>query len=207
MEGRLAESAGMIDKLPGRGLHMSNEAQALAGESQSAGDSEFETFLAVLLSSARGRAFLDEHARRSRQADTEMLLDALTRIEATLAEQSAQAALPAPQPMSPPPVGTALAAIAAQAVAAVESDMPQMKVIKAGSMPPPAHFAGEDFTRGAEAAPSPEVVSASADPAAQSNVIADTVPAEHAAPPGTPVADALAQILALSDEERLALFS
>ena len=207
MEGRLAESAGMIDKLPGRGLHMSNEAQALAGEPQSAGDSEYEAFLAVLSSSARGRAFLDKHARRSRQADTKMLLDALTRIEATLAEQSAQAALPAQQPMSPPPVGTALAAIAAQAVAAVESDMPQMKVIKAGSMPPPAHFAGEDFTRGAEAAPSPEVVSASADPAAQSNVIADTVPAEHAAPPGTPVADALAQILALSDEERLALFS
>ena len=201
MEGRLAESAGMIDKLPGRGLHMSNEAQALAGESQSAGDSEYEAFLAVLLSSARGRAFLDEHARRGRQADTEMLLDALTRIEATLAEQSA------PQPMSPPPAGTALAAIAAQAVAAAESDMPQVKVIKAGSMPPSAHFAGEDFTGGGEAPPSPEVVSASADPAAQSNVIADTVPAEHAAPPGTPVADALAQILALSDEERLALFS
>ena len=183
---------------------MSNEAQALAGESQSAGDSEYETFLAVLLSSARGRAFLDEHARRSRQADTEMLLDALTRIEATLAGQSAQAA---PQPMSPPPAGTALAAIAAQAVAAAESDMPQGKVIKAGSMPPSAHFAGEDFTGGGEAPPSPEVVSASADPAAQSNVIADTVPAEHAAPPGAPVADALAQILALSDEERLALFS
>ena len=201
MEGRLAESAGMIDKLPGRGMHMSNEAQALAGEPQSDGDGEYKAFLAVLSSSAHGRAFLAEHARRSRLAETEMLLGAIERIEAMLAEQRAQAAAApvAVPPQAAPP--TALAAIAAQAIAAAERDMPEVKVIKAGHGPQPAHFSGEDFT--GAAAPAPKLPN----PAADSNVIAATVPGEHAAPPGTPVADALAQIVALSEEERLALFS
>jgi len=182
-------------------MHMSNEAQALAGEPPSPGDSEYKALLAVLSSSARGRAFLAEHARRARQADTEMLLGALERIEAALADQRAQVA-PPPSPAPPAPAApTALAAIAAQAIAAAERDMPQVKVIKAGSGPQPAHFAGEDFT--GPIAPAPKLPN----PAAASNVIAANVPAEHAAPPGTPVADALAQIVALSEEERLALFS
>ena len=202
MSGLLAESAGMIDKLPERGMHMSNEAQALAVESlgESPDDGEYKAFLTVLASSARGRAFLAEHGRRARQADTAMLLAALARIEDMLAEQRAQAAAPEPPPPLPPGA-TALAAIAAQAVAAAQSDMPEMRVIKAGSRPPPAHFAGEDFA--GPATPAPRLPN----PAAYSNVIADTVPPEHAAPPGTPVADALAHILALSEEERLALIS
>ena len=186
-------------------MHMSNEAQALAGESpgESPDDAEYKAFLTVLASSARGRAFLAEHARRARQADTEMLLAALARIEDMLAEQRAQSAAPAPSAQPPlPPGATALAAIAAQAVAAAQSDMPEMKVIKAGSRPPPPHFEGEDFA-GGPVEPAPKLPN----PAAESNVIADTVPREHAAPPGTPVADALGHILALSDEERLALFS
>lgn len=182
---------------------MSNEAQALAGPPESPGESEYKAFLAVLSSSARGRAFLAEHARRSRQAETEMLLGALARIETTLAEQRARTAPPAPpQQPSLPPATTALAAVAAKAMAAAESDVPEVKVIKAGSMPAPPAFSGEDFASAGDYGP--------AEPAAtgaDSNVIAATVPPEHAAPPGTPVADALAQILALSDEERLALFS
>lgn len=187
-------------------MHMSNEAQALAGESpgESTDDGEYKAFLTVLASSARGRAFLAEHARRARQADTEMLLAALARIEDMLAEQRALAAAPAP-PLPPPtplaPGATALAAIAAQAIAAAEHDMPEVKVIKAGSRPPPPHFEGEDFA--GPATPAPKLPN----PAAESNVIADFVPPEHAAPPGTPVADALGHILALSEEERLALFS
>lgn len=38
----------------------------------------------TLLSSVRGRWFLTEHGRRSRAADTEMLLDAITRLELVL---------------------------------------------------------------------------------------------------------------------------
>jgi hypothetical protein len=178
-------------------MHMSNEAQALAGPPESPGENEYKAFLAVLSSSARGRAFLTEHARRSRQAEIEMLLSALARIETTLAEQRARTAVLAP-PV--PAATTALAAVAAKAIAAVETDVPEVKVIKAGSMPPPPAFSGEDFASAGD----------DVDPAAtgaDSNVIAADVPPEHAAPPGTPVADALAQILALSDEERLALFS
>jgi hypothetical protein len=84
--------------------------------------------------------------------------------------------------------------------------MPEVKVIKAGSRPPPPHFAGEDFAGAVAAVPEPQAETAK-DPATESNVIADYVPPEHAAPPGTPVADALGHILALSEEERLALFS
>jgi hypothetical protein len=223
MAGRLAESAAMIDKLSRQGMHMANEAQALAGEPQEAGDGVYEALLGVLASCGPGRAFLAEHARRSRQVDTETLLKALARIEALLAEQRAQAPEPpSASPQSSPavaPAATALAAVAAQAMAAAEGEMPEVKVIKAGSMPPAARFAGEDFGTAGNAAetvteptsqdvPRPLVEAADAvDFATASNAIADTVPVEHAAPPGTPVADALAALLALSDDERLALFS
>jgi hypothetical protein len=126
-----------------------------------------------------------------------------------LAEQRALAAAPAPPLPPPPPLApgaTALAAIAAQAIAAAEHDMPEVKVIKAGSRPPPPHFAGEDFAGAVAAVPEPQAETAK-DPATESNVIAENVPPEHAAPPGTPVAVALGHILALSEEERLALFS
>ena len=170
---------------------------------ESPDDSEYKAFLTVLASSARGRAFLAEHARRARQADTEMLLAALARIEDMLAEQRARTprrrprrrrrsrparlrSPPSPRRRSPP----------RRAICR------EVKVIKAGSRPPPPHFSGEDFA-GAAAEPAPKPRNSAAD----LNVIAETVPPEHAAPPGTPVADALGHILALSEEERLALFS
>jgi hypothetical protein len=93
-------------------------------------------------------------------------------------------------------------------IAAAEGDLPVMKVIKAGQMPPPARFAGDDFAAEPVAdAPAPATATEATDATAGSHVIAADVPAEHAPPPGTPVDDALAAILALSEEERLALFS
>ena len=191
--------------------------EALAAPADGPSEDDYKAFYSVLASSARGRAFLAEHARRARHAGTETLLAAIARIEAMLAEQPAPAA-------APPPASTALAAVAAQVIAAAESDLPVMKVIKAGQMPPPARFAGDDFTAAAPVAAEPVADAAAAaaanaetapeaaphppaDIAAASNVIAHDVPAEHASPPGTPVADALAAILALSEDERLALFS
>jgi hypothetical protein len=44
----------------------------------------YEAFYDLLAASERGRAFLAEHARRGRIADTEVLLAALARIEATV---------------------------------------------------------------------------------------------------------------------------
>lgn len=191
--------------------------EALAAPADGPSEDDYKAFYSVLAASARGRAFLAEHASRARHAETETLLAAISRIETTLAEQHAR------EPAAPPPApgGTALAAIAAQALAAAESNLPVMKVIKAGQMPPPARFAGDDFASeepvaDVAATPAPDAAVASetaaadrepADMAAASNVIGGDVPAEHAAPLGTPVADALAAILALSEEERLALFS
>lgn len=187
--------------------------EALAAPADGPSEDDYKAFYSVLASSARGRAFLAEHTRRARHAETEMLLAAIARIEATLAEQHAREPAPAALPTATPPGGTALAAIAAQAIAAAESNLPVMKVIKAGQMPPPARFAGDDFTAAEPMAAAPAADAADAahhepaDMAAASNVIAHDVPAEHASPPGTPVADALAAILALSEDERLALFS
>ncbi len=44
---------------------------------------DYEAIEAALLESARGRWFLAEYSRRNRSADTRMLLDAITRLEAT----------------------------------------------------------------------------------------------------------------------------
>ena len=46
------------------------------------GESEYEALVQALSESARGRAFLDEHARRTRSAETKILLTAIERIEA-----------------------------------------------------------------------------------------------------------------------------
>jgi hypothetical protein len=71
---------------------MSNDAQALAPEPVS--EDDYQAFHAVLAATARGRAFLDEHARRHRHADTEMLLTALKRLENQVAAQVPQAVAP-----------------------------------------------------------------------------------------------------------------
>jgi hypothetical protein len=49
----------------------------------------YEAFYDLLAASERGRAFLAEHARRGRAADTEVLLAALARIEATVRDNTA----------------------------------------------------------------------------------------------------------------------
>ncbi len=70
---------------------MANEPMALARSPQAsaAAASDYEAFSEVLAASARGRAFLAEHARRSRTADTELLLAALARVEALVRANAA----------------------------------------------------------------------------------------------------------------------
>jgi hypothetical protein len=82
----------MIDKPPQQGLHMPSETNALALRSVPPASSEddYRAFCAALTSSARGRAFLEQYARRNRSADTQVLLDALARLEAHIrADRSA----------------------------------------------------------------------------------------------------------------------
>ena len=64
-----------------------------------AGADDYETLMAALSASVRGRAFLAEHARRNRQADTEAILAALRKLEQRL---TAQELAPTPQPPAEP---------------------------------------------------------------------------------------------------------
>jgi hypothetical protein len=79
---RVAESAGLIDKLRRHGLHMPNETNALAVSPQAGAprEGDYQAVCAALSESERGRAFLAEYARRNRAADTELLLAALDRL-------------------------------------------------------------------------------------------------------------------------------
>jgi hypothetical protein len=233
-------------------MHMSNQASMLA--ETGAGEDPYEALLAVLSATARGRAFLAEHARRSRHVDVEALLSTLERLEHGLAPQApspsdsverrldelskrveslcdaqpafdlvglannivrltelieslhgqlqgkAQSPAPAKPAVSTPPSpkaavappSLALSAVVAQALAGAAEE-PELRVFKAGSIPPPVRFAGFDFS-----------------PDAPDAELAEAVPGRSAAPAPSRSADMpdpLAPILALSDEERLALFA
>jgi hypothetical protein len=61
-----------------------------------ASDEDYETLLSTLSGSARGRAFLAEHARRARHADTAVLLAAIERLEALMCVQAGSATAAAP---------------------------------------------------------------------------------------------------------------
>jgi hypothetical protein len=52
--------------------------------------SEYEAICAVLMRSERGRSFLQEHARRSRSADTDVLLAAIERLESVVRTERGQ---------------------------------------------------------------------------------------------------------------------
>ena len=78
---------------------MANQAFALSPISARAslpGEEDYEAIREAFMETARGRWFLDEYARRNRNADTHMVLDAVSRVEETLAAQR--------QPPAPPPV-------------------------------------------------------------------------------------------------------
>jgi hypothetical protein len=54
---------------------------------ESSDDPIYDALVKVLSATARGRAFLEEHSRRARAADTRAAMDALARIEAMLSRQ------------------------------------------------------------------------------------------------------------------------
>lgn len=138
---------------------MSND--SLARELSAGGepsDPIYDALVAALRSNARGRAFLDEYARRARAADTAAALAALARIEALLLKG-----------------GTEEPAAEAQAVD------PDDAYVPFEFEPPPDTSAAV-----VEAAP-------------------DSLPTSLPAP--TRSADLMAQVMALSAEERIALFS
>lgn len=80
---------------------------------------DYEALVSALSQNARGRAFLDEFARRARRADTDLLLAAIARLEALMRAQSQSApqhttpAEPVASLSMPAPVNDPLAALKA----------------------------------------------------------------------------------------------
>jgi hypothetical protein len=74
-------------------------ARELSASGELSDDPIYDALVAALRSNARGRAFLDEYARRARAADTAAALNALARIETLLTRDGAAdaAALGAPE--------------------------------------------------------------------------------------------------------------
>ncbi len=229
---------------------MPNEPLALAIRPPDAPDEdEFLTLCAALSQSARGRAFLAEHARRSRHADNEVLLAAIGRIEARLQADASGAqrlrddlrmlvtairlARPEIDAAGPAARATKLAklldlferridAMAAAGLAAPsvegtaglrltpavpESARAQLFVLSMPDEPelptlPPSSF---------EAPPAPPpapIVVANIETAA-AIMVAETAPsaADAAVTIAAPPPDPLAALMALSEDERLALFT
>jgi hypothetical protein len=82
---------------------MANQAFALSPLSARASlpsEEDYDAIREAFMETARGRWFLDEYARRNRNADTRMVLDAVSRIEETLAQQR-QAPPPPPEDKRP----------------------------------------------------------------------------------------------------------
>src|ERR1700749_3855600 len=91
---------------------MANQAFALPPISARAtppSEEDYDAIREAFMETARGRWFLDEYARRNRNADTSMVLDAVSRIEETLAAQRQAPPPPPPEDKRP----EMLAAIAA----------------------------------------------------------------------------------------------
>jgi hypothetical protein len=142
----------------------------------------YDALYAALSAHARGRAFLDEIARRARRNDTSAALAALARIEAKLnasLEARAEANTEPDRSTSPPPVREEPAADRSLA----DSHVPCEAGDREGADPPPAVEARDHALAGPPAEP--------ASPALDQS----------------PHADLIAQVMALSPEERIALFS
>src|SRR5260370_21122193 len=70
--------------------HMADEAFALSPISARAslpGEEDYEAISHAFMETSRGRWFLGEYAKRNRNADTRMVLDAVARIEQTVTAQ------------------------------------------------------------------------------------------------------------------------
>ena len=191
-----------------------------APAAEAVNEQDYELLHALLTASARGRAFLDEHARRARNGDTDMLLTALKRVESLIvAKPATVVALPNVEPVetarpaltvvAPPPEPVVFRPPEPPASA---SALPEPTVVIAPE--PVAPLAAQPSPAPREATKPPEV-SWFADPAPAA--IAPSAPAAPAlktdsAPPAAdaaslPPADPLAAFLSLTEEERLALFT
>jgi hypothetical protein len=234
---------------------MANEPLALAIRPPEAPkEDEYLTLCAALSQSARGRAFLAEHTRRSRNADNEALLTAIGRIETRLQADAAavqrlrddlrmlvtaiRLARPEIDAADPPARAVKLAKLldlferridamaearaselpadaaprARIALAETEPARAQLFVLPMRNepeapLPAPASLAPPQQSSPASA-PKPAAITVPKVEAAPQTVVAKGVlPAAAAVEAAVPPADPLAALMALSADERLALFT
>ena len=221
---------------------MPSEANALAAAPVAparSNESDYQAFCDALASSARGRWFLGEYARRNRNADTEILLAALARLEAHLRADSAAAgrlrdelrmlliAIRLARPeldAATVPVRAAklrelldllerrietmteTAAAPAPAVTADPADAtlrPRLAVVPRPEEP--------ELPIPSPAAQPPAIALVAQDPAGSAAIIPEvtvfSAPKDASATQASPPADPLAALMALTEEERLALFT
>ena len=135
---------------------MAEQRAAVDNETPSPDEALYDALLAALSTTARGRAFLDEYARRVRASDTAAALAALARIETMLLKQQTTAA------------------VTSEPVDVAEID-PDEAYVPFEFEPPPDSSAEGDSVKGTDFQQARE--------------------------------ELLAQVMALSPEERIALFS
>jgi hypothetical protein len=208
---------------------MPNETLALAIKPPAApNEDDFLTLCAALSESGRGRAFLAEYARRNRNADTEALLAAIGRIEARLradasavqrlrddlrmlliAIRLARPEIDAADPATQPAKLTKLLDLLERRIDAMAEakpadampDDPEPARAQLAVVPPPDE---PELPIPSPASFEPRPISLVHD---LEKTSAPTVPAVIEASVTAPPPDPLAAIMALSDDERLALFT
>lgn len=141
-------------------------------------EDDYSANLAAVMETARGRWFLAEYARRNRHADTQMLLEALARLETAITSAGDP---PASDASARPSLATG----------------PTLEIVPAGDTPsPPPTW--QDPPSGP---PLPAAGDTEREAATASHESA--MPADADPPPPQPAAN----IFTLSFEEKLALFS
>jgi hypothetical protein len=203
---------------------MANEPLALAFRPPDAtNDDEYLALCAALSQSARGRAFLAEHARRSRNADNEALLAAIGRIEARLqADASAvqrlrddlrmlvtaiRLARPEIDAAAPPARAVKLAKLLDLFERRIDAMAEARPSELPADAPPRARIALAESERAQLI-----VLPLPAEPEVLAPVLVEVEPQAASCPaaivePVAPPANPLAALMALSADERLALFT
>jgi hypothetical protein len=256
----------MIDKLLKPRLHMPNETNALAAARRTQAtpnEGDYQAFCSALTSSARGRDFLSEYARRNRNSDTQVLLDALSRLEAHIhADRSAaeqmrdqlrmlliairlarpEIAGAAPDRMSKlrslldmlerrldvmaqsdanaPPLAAAtpeaqpeIELIRARLAVVPRPDEPELPIPSPAAQPPAIALVGaaaimsSPFDGAASPPEKSQMANTAADKTAPAPAAAAAAGPAARAAPLPPAADPLIALMALSEDERLALFT
>jgi hypothetical protein len=176
------------------------------------GNPDYDIILTALMESARGRAFLEEHARRSRVTETATLLTAIQRIEALLVSRSlepagqTEATPSAMQCLSPPQAELLDVDVFEAEPPQNENCAPQTEIRERIEAPDASELDIKSFQAAAEHVSAieflgPESVSAAkrAEPQLLSEHQAEAAQRQQR--------DPFADIRALSDEEKIALFA